>query len=260
MTDQKPVGSRPYARLAANKLPSVTTVLDVLNKPGLSWGAAKETALFAVHHQDEWTHLDPDVAADKLRRHHKGVWDSKAAVGSIVHALCESWITGEVYEIPEDMRERVAPYVAGLAKFWSDFGPSDFRTEDVVRRPCSYIGTRDLVGNLGFDRWLLDIKTTAEQDPTKGLYGKEWALQLSAYRYATEVVHYERNEKGRIVEVSTEPNEEVDRCGIIHLRGDGEYTLYELDCGLDTFDIFMSMAQLYMALKDEPTPKPVSPE
>ena len=259
IAQDKPIGARPYSRMRGAE-PSVTTILGMLDKPGLSWGAAKETALFAVHHQEEWAGLETSAAVDKLRRHHRGVWDAKAAVGSVVHAVNESWITGEVYDIPEDMVARVEPYVEGLHKFWKDWNPSDFRTEDVVRRPGVYIGTRDLVGNLGWDRWLLDIKTTAELDPDKGLYGKDWALQLAAYRYAPEVVTFKRDPKGKLEIASVEPNEDVDRCGIIHLRGDGEYTLYELDVDAVVYDNFMAMAQLYTALKTEPVPRIATPE
>ena len=256
---EKPVGSRPYSRMKGAE-PSVTTILGMLDKPGLSWGAAKETALFAVHHQADWAGLDTQAAVDKLRRHHRGVWDSKAAVGSVVHAVNESWITGEVYDVPEDMQAKVEPYIEGLHKFWKDWNPSDFRTEDVVRRPGTYIGTRDLVGNLGFDKCLLDLKSTAELDPEKGIYTRDWALQLAAYRYATEVVHYKRDDKGKLFVDSVEDNEDVDWCGIVHLRGDGDYTLFQVNADLEVWDTFMSMAQLFQALKETPTSRIITPD
>jgi hypothetical protein len=247
-------GHRPYAR-KRNGPPSVTTILDAMATPGLEWGSAKETALFAVHHQDEWTHLDPDVAVNKLRRHFRGVWDGRADVGTAVHHINEAWTWGEDADVPPEL----VGYVDGLERFWRDFQPETVATEEVVRYPdgnLSYIGQRDWVADLGGDRWLLDIKTTAQQDADKGVYPDSWRLQLAAYRWATEIVLYDEKNK----EVGTVPNYPVDRCGVIHLRGDGDYTLYELQAGKAEWERFLQLRRVWTWVNKEasvPAPAPV---
>ena len=55
MTD--PVGRKNgrYAVAIGGKhtAPSVSAIVGLLDKPGLAWGAARETAVFAVFHPDE---------------------------------------------------------------------------------------------------------------------------------------------------------------------------------------------------------------
>ena len=265
-TDKIP--SRPYARLKSE--PSVTTIIGELHKPGLEWGASKEAALFAVYSQDEWQGLEQPAAMELIRRHFKGVWDGRAAMGTIVHAVNEAWIHGDsvdveamVKEVPsfaKQVDEKVAEanrYVDGLERFWNDWSPTEFRSEDVVRSPGQYIGTRDLFGRLRGELSLLDLKTTAQQDAKKGIYGPEWALQLAAYNHAKEIVTYRRDEAGKLVVDSVGECEPADHCRIVHLRGDGNYTLFEVEAGPEQYDAFLGLLHLHQWRKTCPDPKPV---
>lgn len=214
--------------------PSVTTVLGVLNKPGLPWGAAKETALFAYHHRDEWEDLAPEEAVDRLRKHHRGVWDDKANRGSIVHGLALLWAKGEECDCPPDC----GPYMDALERFYDDWAPEwTFCEETVVfdHPTLGYGGTFDAIADLADGhRWLLDIKTGADVWP-------ETALQLAAYRHATSIAVY--GPMGGIE--ALEPNCEVERCGVIHLRGDGTYGLVPLQAGRREWDWFLDCRRLY---------------
>ena len=120
-------------------------------------------------------------AVDRIRRQFKGVWDGRAAMGTIVHTVNEAWIHGEspdvealVKAVPSfdnqrsEKIEEANRYVDGLEKFWNDWSPTEFRSEDVVRQPGQYIGTRDLFGRLRGELSLIDLKTTAQQDTKKG--------------------------------------------------------------------------------------------
>src|SRR3954471_5463175 len=157
---------RPYAR-DPNAPPSVTQIVGELDKPGLSWGAAKETASYAVHHMAAWSDLPSDRAISILYRHHRGVWDHRALVGSAIHEINAQWCQGRavrVLDIIQDIRERstlwqrvpeadlyaeLLPMSDGLSQFWLDAKPIPLSWEQVVRysppgRPeLAYVGTLD---------------------------------------------------------------------------------------------------------------------
>lgn len=233
---------RPYAR---KKLPSVTTILSQIAKPALEWGASKEAALFAVHHQADWRGLDPDDAVDRIRRHFRGVWDKSADVGTAVHSVNEAWCEGQQWDdethFPNRIKEehraevlrRMPGYVEGLAAFWADCKPATVAMEVPVRKVDRWIGTADWIADLltpqgVVERYLLDIKTTSELDPDKGMYLDSWRPQLAAYFHADEAVHYHGKE-----EVASWPIEDCfarpTKAAILHLRGDGGYQLIEVD-------------------------------
>lgn len=227
-----PATARPYAR---GKLPSVTTLIGTMDKPGLPWGAASETAKFAVLHQDEWKTMDPTDAIDKLRKHHRGVWDASARVGTLVHQCAEAWSKHQLWDVPsgtpDDEADRLGGYIDGLAAFWQDCQPEVIATEIVVREPDLYVGTFDWLGYLTVHGerhvWGDDFKTTANLDPDKGFYTESWRPQLAAYRHAAEVVHYHGG-----TEVACWKFEDCfprpERTGILHLRGNGGYQLIEV--------------------------------
>ena len=283
-----PIPGRPYASRASEKAEtSVTTILDVKHTPGLDWAAAKLTAEYAVL-EDTWkvdsggAILSPPEQIDALRRYFRGIWDGRAYMGTMTHAMLEAWIQHETADlhalvdthqpwqkIHDEKVEQAMGYVNGLAAWWDRYEPADCLTEQVVRSPGLYIGTRDLVCTIEGERWLLDLKTTEQKwnddkppKDQKGVYGDSWTLQLAAYRYAREVITYRwaegkyANGKPRaILEVDTVTlNEPVDRCGIVHLRGDNRFTFYEVDADAYAYDLFLGLIPLAQWLKDLPTP------
>lgn len=262
---EKPVPHRPYSRIRGKRERSVTEIIGLKSIQGLPWAAARETAMFAVHHQDKWSDLAPDDATEHLRRHFRGVWDSRAAIGTATHAVMEAWFAGEtvdLYDIvcdlaqnertaktwqgrEDEMTTLVTGYVDGLEKWWNDWSPKGGSAEDCVRYPGVYVGQRDRWSvEMGGKTWGLDLKSTAEQDAEKAIYHDSWLLQLSAYDRAPEIVEYGWDDKGKLAELSTRPNEPVDAHGIIHLRGDGNYSLFEITVTDQSFEAFMALAQL----------------
>ena len=279
MSPAKKVGHRPYARLRNKPERSVTEIIGLKAIDGLPWAAAKETARQAVRHPESWQSLEEDAAVDYLRKFHRGIWDARAANGTATHAVMEAWVDGttvDLYDLVCDMAEndyqavswrgneaeateRLGLYVDGLEKFWHDWSPEGCVSEQCVRMPGVYIGQRDLGATCRGLRVLHDIKTTAERDGEKGVYHDSWALQLAGYDKAPEIVHYGFDEKDKIVETGTEPNEPHDSCRVIHLRGDGGYSLYEVDAGEQTFRQFLGLAAFNTWLRDLGEPKALNP-
>ncbi len=213
--------------------PSVTGVLGVLDKPGLSWGAAKETAIFAVLRQDEWQNLTDADAIERLRKHHRGVWDDKASRGTAVHAMALAWAQGQTIDVPEDC----ASFIDALERFYVEWRPRWVELERSVVydvAPDQYGGSFDAIVDLGGRRYLIDIKTGAAVYP-------DTALQLAAYRYATHMGVYD--DQGELVEV--EPMLDVDGCAVLHLRDDGSYALVPMESGHDQWRFFLICRRLW---------------
>lgn len=275
------VPHRPYSFIRGTE-PSVTTILDLLPKPGLSWAAAKETALFAVLHPEKWQHLAENEAVDVLRRHHRGIWDGRAANGTLAHAVNEAYCAGEEVDLEaliewtidndrnartwadrdrSDLIEQVLGYVLGLEKWWVDFQPTDIRSEVVVRWPGLFIGQTDLRCTVNGEDFLWDVKTTARQEESSGVYADSWTLQLALYGMARETVSYtvtnapEVKRGFRVDESGTGIWSRPQRYGVIHLRGDEEYTAYEVDVTRDVERTALRLARAYhgwKAIPDEP--------
>jgi hypothetical protein len=250
---------RPYAN---GPLPSVTQVLGMLSVPGLPWGAAKETALYAAHHSDQWMDLPIGDAVNKLYRHHRGVWDHRALLGTAVHRVNAEWCAGKevrVLDIVQEMRDesplwrRVAeaeiyadllPMTDGLAKAWLAIRPEILTYEQVVRYPhehLGYVGTYDWRCDIAGQVVLIDLKTTGKVKPGTAKYWDTWRLQLAAYRGATESVHYD--DTG--VEYKALPLPPVDACAVLHIYRSGDWQLDGVQAGPEEHEVFLALRKAY---------------
>lgn len=258
------MANRPYAKLPGAP-PSVTQVLGILSAPGLPWGAARETAKYAVHHLDQWQNLRPDDAVDTLYRHHRGVWDHRAMLGTALHQINAEWCQGHtvrVIDVIQELREGsrlwrqkpetdiyrdLLPMADGLSRVWERLKPETLSWEQCVRYTnphapsYAYVGTTDWRAVLDGEPFLLDLKTTGNTKLGAGKYWDQWRLQLAAYRYCTESVVYGDDglEKGSM------ELPEVAGCVIVHLYGDGEFQVDGIQAGPAEHEVFLALVQAY---------------
>lgn len=257
---------RPYAK---SGLPSVTQVLSLLSAPGLPWGAARETAKYAVHHLDQWEHLRPEEAVDTLYRHHKGVWDHRALLGTALHQINAEWCQGHTVRVADVIQEMRAssrlwrqkaetdiyrdllPMADGLARVWDRLQPETLSWEQCVRYKntsalgLDYVGTTDWRAVLDGQPFLLDLKTTGNTKLGAGKYWDQWRLQLAAYRYCTEAVIYEGLEEKGTIELP-----EVAGCAIVHLYGDGQFQVDGIQAGPAEHEVFLALRKAHSWRKE----------
>jgi len=167
-----------YYTIEGKKIPSVTTILNVLNKPQLVSWAARLTRdyikqeLLAYKRADSFKDLDLDKLLAKSELEHDRVRNAAAAHGIAVHSSIASYIGNKHNIAYEDPAIRAFREWEDAAKF------VPIATEKLVfSREHQYAGTADLIGTLNGRLAILDIKTG------RGVY-PEYKLQLAAYGVA----------------------------------------------------------------------------
>lgn len=229
-------------RLDGYKVPGVTTVLSILDKPVLVAWAAKETAAYA---DDHWAELSELRSAERIERLTKARFQTnrRAIVrGNRIHALGERVSRGEA--IPKgEIESALVPWVEGYARMLDAWEIEILHAElPVANTEYRYAGTLDAIGyspRLG--TVLLDIKTGS------GVYN-EVALQLAAYRYANlGAVREERTgpRGGKLApDWADIPLPEIDTCMVAHVQEDGT-RVHLTTSTQETWITFLHMLEVY---------------
>jgi len=236
-------------------LPSVTTVLEILDKPALTTWKAKEAARAMLRMtQHGWPDSVPQDEEEAVKRalseSRKGR-DTAANVGSGVHHLADmalrvSESDPNAWQVSDDTQ----PYLDAFRVFSDRYERSSFvSSEKMVWSLNGYAGTYDLLMMIGNELWLIDIKTG------KGIDYPEYALQLAGYRWADYIIL-----EGNPVRYDMP---DVQRTGILHLRPD----LYT-DTGYRLFDVptdytedyipFLGLVEAYKWRQRRMKVKPIS--
>lgn len=153
-------------------LPSVTTILKIVDKPMLDeWKI--ETALDAYI---KWPHLGKQNAIEEMRK----ISRDAADLGSLIHAAIEQGFRGNRLGTT-DMR--IAHIVRG---FWQWYGTSGLSCEQAehsfVNEVLGYTGTIDFEGTLNGEPVIIDFKTEeAEKLSDFSYHEPEYPLQLAGY-------------------------------------------------------------------------------
>lgn len=131
------------------------------------------------------------------------ILEAKRSLGTAVHLACELDDADELDE--ETLPAALAPYLSAWRKFRADTGAVIIENETRhFHRSLMYAGTIDRLADIGNDTWLIDLKTSADPDPSYG-------VQLAGYE---ELLRSD----GLHVEI---------RRATVHLRDDGTYRLHE---------------------------------
>jgi hypothetical protein len=209
--------------------PSVTTILEMLDKPALSTWKAQQ-AVRALHKGfstpgAEMHQMTEDEAVKWALAEVRKTRTNAASVGSGVHHLADMALRAsesdpKAWQVSEDTQ----PYIDAYRAFSDRYERSSFvSSEKAVWSLNGYAGTYDLLMMIPSEctcdpavtkvckdaehgkqqLWLIDIKTG------KGLY-PEFALQLAAYRWADYIILPNNPQTYDM------PN--VERTGILHLR------------------------------------------
>lgn len=235
-----------------NEVPSVSTILEVLEKGGLSWWGMKVGVaglLELAHEYDGFTDLDTmtvDGVIDLLNHHKLTVNHVKGQAadrGTNVHKALEGFAETGVVPDPQFFPESERGYVEGLVAFINDANPNTLHSELMVASTDGWAGRFDLVANLDFagkvvtktfpkkkpvreqisGAWIIDLKTS------KGVY-PSYKLQVSAYRTGFEECGYGT----------------VDHAGVVRVTNDGRYELVESQA---TYEDFLTVLDTYRAIK-----------
>ncbi len=186
-----PRDSARFYTIAGVTLPSVTTILDVVEKPALMWWAANmerramETALLDVLTQEGAR--DPEWVLGEMAKRLTGAKafvrekDKAANIGTAAHAWCE-WRTRQLLGEKVGDEPQVPDAALIAVESWKDWAKDVDFTPICAERTvycieCGYAGTLDWIAKVRGVVTLGDYKTS------KGIYPEAF-LQNRSYRHA----------------------------------------------------------------------------
>jgi len=147
-----------YKNADGKRLPSVTTILGILNKPAL-------------------IHWAWDLGTQGLD--YRSVRDDAAGVGTLAHYLIMCDLNGETPDTSEYSAQDIDRAENCLIKYWDWKSQHNlqakFTEHPLVSEKHGYGGTIDCIAEVGGEIWLVDYKTG------KAIY-IEMIYQLAAYR------------------------------------------------------------------------------
>lgn len=211
-------------KLDGRKVPGVTTIIGVLDKPALVDWAARESAAYAVENWDELSGLR---LADRMARIEKARWaqNKRATVrGTRIHWMGEQLARGRAVDVPDELRGPVQAY----ARFYDRW---DFATL-AAEAPCAhtgyqYAGTLDtIVRSHRLGVAMLDIKT--------GGVWPEVSLQLAAYRHC-DLIQVDGKETAM---------PDLDGCYVAHVLDD-DVELLPVEADREVWRWFLYARELY---------------
>lgn len=211
-------------------VPSVTTIIGILDKPALPHWAAKLTVEGVWRLVKRKGYKLPD-SPEKLKQDlahaglaHTSATDDSIVRGRAVHKALEDWITRRKVPTPADYPRAHRGYMRGLCAFLVAWEPKFQDAETLVASAKhGFAGTRDTIGLVEHEehgRVLLDLKTSAR------VYPKSHFPQLAAYEMAA-------------VECGEQP---TDKQGIVRVGGDGSF---EVVWSCATAEDFLCILEVY---------------
>jgi hypothetical protein len=191
-----------------HRVPSVTTLQNLLAKPPLVKWAARMAAEYADDHWASLGALPRSERVSSIAGAADAARNTAAAKGTAIHTWAEELLLGRPVDIPAEYQAQVD----GLAKWWQRSGLRPMYTECMVWAPedellglSAYAGTLDVLAqDADGAPWLLDFKTGS-------WVGGSFAVQLAAYAAAPNLV----------IDGQDTAMPRVAALGIIHVRPEG---------------------------------------
>lgn len=230
-------GSRLYVHPeSAEKLPGVTSILNMLPKGFLKYWASKSVATYAVDNLGAIVTLalkDPDGAIDLMKRAPDRDTGRAADAGTEVHDLYERLAKGEdVGRIRPDL----APYVALFKGFVEQYAPEFLYLEGTVwSETHGYAGSFDFIAKVTDPETGERMTVIGDWKTTRSGVHEEVALQLTAYARADYII----NPDGTKADIP-----KLDGGIVVHVRPDGGQVVpARIDD--DLFQIFLALRQVW---------------
>lgn len=175
-------------------IPSVTTILKVINKPALVNWASNMAVDYISEQIEPGKSYDELQLIDIFKKGRKAHWQKKTDAGDIgtfVHNWVEKYINGENPGMPvnPDLKVSILKFLIWVKKHDVKFLVSEQVT---FSKKYKYSGTIDFICTIDGKLYIGDLKTS------KGIYSEMW-LQTSAYRYARTEEYPNENYSGQLI-------------------------------------------------------------
>lgn len=192
--------------LDGQRIPSVTTILGVVDKPGLPYWAAGLVARDAIEHNDAWAARiragdNPENIIRDLKRTPWKERDKAARRGTRIHQVMEAAAHGDPTDCPQDLLPMAQQAIDLLDRENIQALETEARG---YNKTLWYAGTIDLIATIRDETWLLDWKSSRSIHETH-------VMQIAAYAHMDTLLTVDGKEK---------PMPHIDRLGIIHISDD----------------------------------------
>lgn len=244
--ERKNFGSSHAYYVDGEKIPGVTSIIGVLDKPALVNWAANITAGHAVDHWDRLSGMPPSKRLAELEKARYQANKEATVRGKRIHALAERLARGEAVESDDLSLTRAAEAYAQLLDDWQ-LEPV-LLEGSCVHYGYQYAGTLDgIMTSPKLGRLIVDVKTG------KRAYS-EVALQLAAYRYAEDYLAEVERRGPRGGKLPSEwvprPMPQVDGAAVIWIERETDESpaaahLLPVQAGEAEWETFIYLREIY---------------
>lgn len=227
-------GSRLYVHPDSDqKVPGVTSVLNMLPKEFLKFWAAKVVAETAVTHAGSWIGMalagDQQGAVDYLKRAPIRNTSKAAETGTGAHDYFERLAGGETIR-KREVHPDLSPFVDHFREFLEVWQPEFLHLEDTVwSDTVGYAGSFDSIFRVTVDGNPLTV--IGDWKTTRSGVHEEVALQLTAYAMADYILQPDGTQ---------EPIPNLDGAAVLHVRPEG-WRLVPVKISEKFFDVFKAL-------------------
>ena len=226
-----PIRREGYYHFNDHRYVSVTTVLQVIDKPALRTWLAKQAARTVLENPEVYNTAEKAIAYISSKR------DTAADRGTDVHKIAARFLNMETTE-----EDKKSPFFDSIESFFEMAHPKPELVEQVVfSDKWGYAGTVDLVAIFPDNhRWVVDWKTGKRVYP-------EHALQVAAYAACESMwTPYASPAAGGTIT----PLPKIEKRAIVLLKTGGIFEFVAID-GANDFETFLAVKKLWEWMHDK---------